>query len=149
MNLNKLVIVLCGLATVHVLLAHANAAEARASPDYAAEIKQLQQERIAALTRVVDMRLEQYRSGIQDHRTLGLAQAELLKAKLDVAEKPEERIAVLEEHVRLATTILTETNNRWKAGVLHESEVLDAKANLLDVKIRLLRERSKVKAPAK
>jgi outer membrane protein TolC len=78
-----------------------------------------------------------------------LAQAKLLKAKLDAAEKPEERIAVLEEHVKLATTIATETNNRWKAGVVHELEALDAKASLLDVKIRLLRERSKVKAPAK
>ncbi len=133
MKLNKLVVVLCGLAGVPVLLAHANAAETKATPNYAAQIRQLQQERIAALTRVVDMRLTQYRSGVQDHRTLGLAQAELLKARLDAAEKPEERIAVLEEHVKLATTNLTETSTKWKAGVVHEAEVLDAKANLLDV----------------
>lgn len=147
MTLTKLVIVLPSLAAVPILLAHANAAEAKATPNYAAQIKQLQQERIAALTKVVDMRLEQYRMGRQDSRLVALAQAELLKAKLDAAEKPEDRIAVLEEHVKLATTILAETDNRWKAGVVHETDVLDAKANLLDVKIRLLRERSN--APAK
>ena len=147
MTLTKLVVVLSGLAAVPFLLAHATAAETKATPNYAAQIKQLQQERIAALTKVVEMRLEQYRRGVQDHRTLGLAQAELLKAKLDAAEKLEERIAVLEEHVKLATTIFTETETRWKAGIVHEAEVLDAKASLLDVKIRLLRERSN--APAK
>jgi hypothetical protein len=147
MTRTKLVVVLCGLAAVPVLLAHATAAETKSSPNYAALIKQLQQERIAALTKVVEMRLEQYRAGRQDSRLLALAQAELLNAKLDAAEKPEERIAVLEEHVKLATTILSETDNRWKAGVVHESEVLQAKANLLDVKIRLLQERAQ--APAK
>jgi hypothetical protein len=149
MTLTKLVVVLCDLAAVLVLLAHATAAETKASSDYAAEIKQLQQERIAALTKVVDMRLEQYRMEKRDSRLLALAQAELLKAKLDATDKPEERIAVLEEHVKLATMILTKTHNRWEAKFVHESEVLDAKANLLDVKIRLLKERAKMNAPAK
>jgi len=134
MTLTKLVVVLCGLAAVPVLLAHATAAETKSSPNYDAQIKQLQQERIAALTKVVEMRLEQYRLGAQDSRLLTLAQAELLQAKLDAAEKAEERIAVLEEQAKLVTTILTETQNRWKAGVAHESEVLDAKANLLAIR---------------
>jgi outer membrane protein TolC len=115
----------------------------------AAELKELEKERIATLTRLVEIVVAQYRTGTIDYQQVAQAQHDLLHAKLDSAGSPDERIALLEEQLKLANATLKVAETRFEAGRVTQPDVFRAKAFCLDVKINLLRERGKVKPQAK
>src|SRR5436309_12944455 len=70
--------------------------------DETAELKKLQKEQIATLTQEVKILNTQYQAGRVDLERLFLAQMELCDSKLDAADTPNERIAVLTEQLKLA-----------------------------------------------
>jgi outer membrane protein TolC len=115
----------------------------------AAELKELQKERIAALTLLVKIVTNQYRTGTADFHQVAQAQHELLDAKLDSAGSAEERIALLEEQLKLANEAMKVAEGRFNAGRVSQCDVLRAKAFCLEVKIKLVRERGKLKPQGK
>jgi outer membrane protein TolC len=68
-------------------------------------------------------------------------ETDLVNAQLDAADKPEERIAVLERGVKEESEFLKMVEARFNAGTVTEADVRQARSCLLDVRIRLLRER--------
>jgi outer membrane protein TolC len=72
------------------------------------------------------------------------AQEKLFKAKLEATDKPNERIALLEEQLKIAKNVLDFTEKSYKAGFqITEVEFLRAKAHYLTIEIKLLKEREK------
>ena len=114
-----------------------------------AEIKALQQERIAVLAKAAKYILQQYKEGRIVFGTVVLAQADLVKAQLEATDKPEERISLLEEQLQLAETALECAKRGFEAGATTKADVLQAKANALDIKIKLLREQAGTAAATK
>lgn len=112
---------------------------------YAAEIRALQQERIAALAKAAEYTLQQYEQGRILFGTVVLAQVQLVKARLAATDKPDERLSLLEEQLQLAETALKCAERGFEAGATAKADVFQAQANVLDVKIKLLRERAKLK----
>jgi hypothetical protein len=116
--------------------------------DETAELKKLQKEQIATLTKRVDIITRQEQAAGVDVTQLFLAQMELCDAKLDAADTPEERIAVLEEQLKVAESAQKVTELRYSvaAASTTQAEVLSAKSLCLKIKIKLVRERGKQKA---
>ena len=144
-------VVLSGLLAVPFLVTQAKDAEPPSEPvkEVAAEIKALQKERIAALSSVVEVLLEQYRHGGAEFRALALAQTDLLAAKFDATDDANERIVLLQRELKVATDALDTAERKVQAGRANAVESLQAKALVLDIKIKLLRKRGKVKTAAK
>jgi hypothetical protein len=118
--------------------------------DETAELKKLQKEQIATLAQRADVLTGQERAGTVDFERLFLAQMELCAAKLDAADTPDERIAVIEEQLKLAESAQKVTELRYSiaAASTTQAEVLSAKSLCLKIKIRIVREQVKQKAKA-
>jgi hypothetical protein len=116
--------------------------------DEAAEVKSLQKELIATLSQKVDVLTRQNQSRTADYDQVCMAQMELYDAKLDATDKPDERVALLEEQLRMAESAQKLTETRFATGQVTEANVLSAKSLYLKIKIRLVRERGKQKAKA-
>jgi len=116
---------------------------------YAAEIRALQQERIAVLAEAAEYILQQYKEGRIVFGAVVLAQADLVKARLDATDQPEERLSLLEKQLQLAETALECAQQKFEAGATTKADVWQAKAHALDVRIQLLRERAGPTAPTK
>ena len=144
-------VLLSGLLAVPFLVIQTKAAESPGEPakDVAAEIKALQKERIAALTGVVEILLEQYQHGGVEFRALALAQTDLLAAEFEATDDANERIILLERELNVAKDALDTAERKVQAGRANAVESLQAKALVLDIRIKLLRERSKARTAAK
>ena len=97
MNRLTITFVLTCLLATPLLVTKARAAESPSEParDDAAEMVALQKERIAVLGRAVDTLLEHYRTGGADLGELASVEKELVDAKLESTENPDERITLL------------------------------------------------------
>ncbi len=138
-----------GLLVVLAILVPAAAAKAqpKANASDAAQLKTLQSERIEVLTRLVAHMMAQYRAGTSAISEVVSAENELTAARLDATEEPEKRVALLKEQLDSATLLLNVTEARFKVGQGSEADVCRARSLYLDVKIRLLRQRSGNKPP--
>ncbi len=121
---------------------------ARAQKNEAAPIKALEKERIAALTKLVEIRESEYRVGTIWCEAVVSAEVALLNAQADAADKPEERVALLTEGVKRESALLKIVKVRFQAGTVSQADVYRARSLLLATKIRLLRERSRQKGDA-
>ena len=101
-----------------------------------ADIKEQQKGLIKELTRLVENYKERYKTGTAPLEALVRAQAALLDARMDAAEKPEERVALLEEGAKSEAELLKVAESKRKASAC------SARSLFLDTKIRILRERS-------
>ena len=124
-------------------------AEAQKSPtqksnDLKAELKALRKERQAALAKLVNMAERQYASGRLDFGRFAQAQRELVKATIELEERPEIRIAELEKAHELAKQVEKIAKGRFDAGARDsEMEHPHATAVLLETRIELLLEKLK------
>jgi hypothetical protein len=116
--------------------------------DETAELRKLHKEQIATLTEEVVILTAQYQAASVGFERLFLAQMELCDAKLDAADSPKERIAVLTEQLKLAESAqqITEMRHAVGAAGTNPADVMSAKSLCLKIKIRLVRERGKQKA---
>jgi hypothetical protein len=94
-----------------------------------------QKSRIDELTRVVENYKERYKTDTAPLEVLVRAQVALLDARMDATEKPEERIALLEEGVKSEAELFKVAESKSKASACL------ARSLFLDTKIRMLRER--------
>jgi len=109
----------------------------------AAELKALQDERIKLLTQTVEVLTGQYNVGAADIAQVATAESELCNALLDSTDEPEKRIALLTKQLDRANGFVKVTQIRYQSGTVSNADVYRAKSQCLDVKIKLLRERSK------
>ncbi len=113
-------------------------------------MKALQEERIETLTQIARLLRSQYEQGAVEFRRLADAQMELVKAKVECADSVEDSVALLEELLAMAKGVLDVTETRHRAGFrTSQIDVYEAKSLYLNIKIRLVRARAKLKRPAK
>jgi hypothetical protein len=143
-------IVACLLLFSGICVLVATAQQQGTKDDEAAQIMALQKERIAALKELVEVCVAQYKMGTLAFDSVAAAQDELLCAQLDSTDKPEERVAILEKQLKLTKGVLDFIDVRLKAAFkVTTVDLLRAKSHYLEVQIKLLQERSKLKAAAK
>jgi hypothetical protein len=86
---------------------------------------------------------EAYKTGLYD---VGFAKTheELIEAKLEATDKPDERIALLEEQLKIAQDIFKFVENAAKVGFGHfvQADALRAKAHCLTIEIKLVKEQN-------
>jgi hypothetical protein len=113
-----------------------------------AGIKALQKSRVETLTELVKEYELLSQAGRIDFYYVVAAQNELVDAKLDLAEKPEERMALLTEKMKLAEANLERTERRFRTSLATKSDLLWARALLLGTEIGLSQERMAAGLPA-
>jgi outer membrane protein TolC len=113
------------------------------------EIKRLQQERIDVLRQAVEVLSQMYLAGVRDFRPLVSAQIDLMNARLDASDQPEERVALLKEQLTLAEKTMQYAEERYKLGAGSQVDCLQSRALCLDIRIRLLREQARSKTARK
>lgn len=103
----------------------------------------LLKERLSAARAVVKVADLEYASGKTSFDRVHQATKALLRAELDLSDSDKERIRVLEEAVALAKTNETYAAERYKSGLVTQSDVLMAGVARLEAEIDL--ERAKCK----
>jgi glycerol-3-phosphate cytidylyltransferase-like family protein len=97
-----------------------------------AEIKDDQQDLIEVWTKLCENYKKRYATGTAPLESLIKAQAAQLDARMDAAEKPDQRAALLEEHAKNEAELFKVAENKQKiAACLARSRFLNAKVNLL------------------
>jgi len=132
-----------------ILVALSSSQAAAAEDELTAQIKALQTERIVTLSNLAAYCKGEFEMGMMHAEAAIDADADLLKARLDAAAKPDERIAILSEHVKGQTELLKLIEGRRQAATVGLVNVYRARSLLLNTKIMLLRERSLQKAAKK
>ena len=107
----------------------------------AGQIKLLQKSRVETLTELVKEYELLAQAGRIDFYFVVSTQGELVDAKLDLAEKPEERAALLAEKMKVAEVYWERTQARFEAHRATKSDLLSARAFLLGAEVNLLQER--------
>ena len=128
---------------------HATSPSDTAPRTAAAEIKELQQQRIELLGKAVKILNSQYEAGTADFTALKAVEREWLEARLDAADSPAGRVAVLEESQKSAEELVKVVEGRFRNGQCSEADFDRAKSLLLEVRIKLLRERQAADADKK
>ena len=138
------VTVMSGLLILLTLVVRSTTAEPQSKPkdDDAAQLKSLQDERVDVLTQLVKVTMAYCEQGTCRIEEGISAQNQLMAAQLDSTDEPEKRVALLTQQVELASTLLKMAEQRHEAGLITIADVYRARSCLLDVKIRLLRERT-------
>jgi hypothetical protein len=112
--------------------------------DSSAKIKELQKERIEALKQLVAISAKLYQSARASYDEALDAQVLLLKAELDAAEKPSDRVALYKDFVEMMKGYEKMAAAQKQAGRGTDAAVLKFKAKRLEAEIQL--ERAKAKA---
>jgi hypothetical protein len=120
----------------------------KASGNDAAQLKVAQEERIKVLTQLVEALTAQSRTGAADLAQVFSAENELCKARLESTDEPEMRIALLTKQLDNMSRLVAMTQGQVKAGIVSQADLLRAKSLYLEVKVKLLRERSGKTPPA-
>jgi outer membrane protein TolC len=89
---------------------------------------------------LVEMLVAQYRAGVVDFGRVAAAQRDMLRAAAELEEDAQKRLDALRGVVEIATRVQQGTEDRHKAGIVGQADVLQAKAVLLEARIELLRE---------
>jgi outer membrane protein TolC len=139
----------CGLSVLVVIATLAAQPSIAASPSPAAEIKELQQKRIANLDKAFKITALQYRVGTTYFSSVSTVERELLDARLDAAETPFQRMTALEESQKSADELLKNADARFTAARTSELDVDLGKALVLEIGIKLSRERHAAAAEIK
>jgi outer membrane protein TolC len=109
-----------------------------------AKLEQLQKERIDALEMLVKILTEQYKVGTVSFTELSQAHEDLIEAKLDATDKPNERFALLEQQLMVAQEVFEFIERSVKVDFkITEADYQRAKAHRLAIEIKLTKERDK------
>lgn len=122
----------------------ANPSAAGRAEESAKKVKELQKERIATLEELVNIATAQYQQGrVSSYEAVVEATMQLLKARLDAAEKEADRVALYQQSVDLLKQVEKVASARMAAGRGTNIEVLGIKARRLEVEIQLERAKAK------
>ncbi len=112
-----------------------------AEQDLSAQIKALQNERVETLAKLAAYCKAEFALGAMRCQEVIDAETDLIRAELDAADKPDERIALLTAHVYIQTQFLKTVEYRRQTETLGLANVYRARSMLLNTKVRLLQER--------
>jgi outer membrane protein TolC len=119
------------------------------SPEEMAELKALCKERVEALQEAYRVKWEEYKAGRATLQVVLELRKELGKAEVDLEEKPEDRITILGNNVKMLKEVEDATKEKFDGGRVTYGDVQMSKAARLEAEIALQRERMKAKAPPK
>ena len=115
--------------------------------DDSSKLEQLRKERLEALGKVVELVTIQFEHGAglgKELTAVFIAREELIKAKLESAEKPEERIALLKEQLKGTQEVFDFVEKQHEAGFrVTDLEYNQAKAHCLGIRIKIAKEEAK------
>jgi hypothetical protein len=118
-----------------------------AKDDVAAQIEAAQKERVEALTELVKVDTELWKTKWTGLAALTQAKADLANAQADAADTSEAKVLVLTEAAKEQAEVVRVTEIRAKVGFMDTNADVDReRLHLLDYKIRLVRERGPQKA---
>ena len=138
-----------GLLTGFLLLAVPVMAQQGTETDLAAELTKLRMNRVATLQRLLDLSFVGYRQGQFPIDQVLDAQHDLMEAQLEIAETPDQRIAMLERQLEITHKTLEAAKKLRAAHEVSQCDTLRAKAALMGVEIKLLQERAREKATSR
>ena len=130
----------CLLMGVGIIALPVVVAQNQGGPSRQARLDELLQQRRDILTRAVDVQMQQYLEGSCTLQAVLDVRRELQAAELDAAKTRAQRIAVLEEQLKIAQRSVALAEQRFRVGALPQASVLQAQAAVLSVEIALLRE---------
>ena len=138
-----------GLLTGLLCVALPVMAQQGSETDFAAELTKLRMNRVATLQRLLDLSFVGYRQGQFPIDQVLDAQHDLMEAQLEIAETPDQRIAMLERQLKITKQTLEAAEKLRAAQEVSQCDTLRAKAALMGVEIKLLQERAEAKATPK
>jgi hypothetical protein len=139
-----------GFFTTFVVLAVLPQLGAFASAqDKRAEITSLQKERSDVLNKAVALLTVQYRAGASRMDTVCQVCKEAIVADLELANGVQQRMIVLRKHKALADEFLRQADAREKAALIMKTDVYQAEALQLRIRIDLLKEEQKLEQQKK
>jgi len=140
-----------GLLAGSLLVAQPVTAQQNSKPTTgnAAELRKLQANRVVVLKELVDLSFVGYREGEFALGQVLEAQHDLIDAQLEMAETPDQRIALLETQLKIAKRSFEVAEQLRRAREVSVCDPLRAKAALLAVEIKLLQERARAKPTPK
>lgn len=106
------------------------------------QLEQLLKERQATLQQLVEVVTAEYRSGTTGFDSVARATGQLIDAELDMAKNAESRITTLQRQVELMKSLFSTVEERFRNGQVSKSQVLAAKATMLESEIHLAREQA-------
>jgi outer membrane protein TolC len=116
---------------------------AEKNPDRATELKALLKERCDTLSKLLVLLMTRYKAGTVDFAWVAQAERDALKATVELDDSPEKRLAALQKVRDRANEFVQVAEARFKAGGVDETDVIQARAILLEARIELLREELK------
>jgi len=114
-----------------------------AAGDDDAQLKATKDERVKVLTDLLELITGSYHGGTAEAAQICSTHNDLCNALLDSTEEAEKRVALLTKQLEKASEFLKNTQRRFDSGTITQADVLRAKSLCLDIKIKLLRERSR------
>ncbi len=140
-----------GLLVGSVLVALPVIAQQDSDPttDLAAELTKLQEQRVATLKKLLELSSAGYRQGEFALDQVLEAQHDLTEAQLEMAETPDQRIALLETQLKIAKRTLEAAEQLCRAREVSVCDTFRARAAMLGVEIKLLQERARAKPTPK
>ena len=143
--------VLLGFIVVSLLIARPALTDPQSEKKTAepTKLEELQKERIEALEKIVPILKARLDVNVITITDFSKAQEEVIEAKLDATDKPNERIALLEEQLKIAQDCFKYVDGQYKAGFqqVTEADSLHATAHCLSIEIKLVKEQKKIGFP--
>jgi RNA polymerase sigma factor (sigma-70 family) len=122
------------------------AAERSAEP---VKVQGLRKERLATLRELVRATRAAYQAGKATFAEVADADAQLLKAELEMCESDKERLSLYEKAVGMAIECEKDATQRYRAGQATQASVLAATVNRLEAEIAYERAKARLTRPAK
>jgi hypothetical protein len=110
--------------------------------DKLAELKMEWEQNSAVCAKLLET---QYEAGTIDFDRFCAKKSFFLKTKLEMTEKPDDRIGAFQDHLKIAEKVFEFVEKRHENGISTEADLRKAKAELLKIKIQLARESSEKK----
>ena len=135
-------VITAGLVSLLLLVTLRVAAsqENGASTSTTREIKKLQKERVESLGLLLKLAQDRYNGGLESFSSVVDAQSKLVNAQLEFAERPDERIAILEEILHIAKGTMDAVREQAEVGERNTMPYWAARSACLDLQIQLLKE---------
>ena len=102
------------------------------------KVEELLKERQATLRQLVELVTAEYGNGQTGFDSVVRAADQLLAADLEFAENAKTRIAILQKRVELMKSLFSMAESRFKHGVGSQTQVLAARAAMLESQSNLL-----------
>lgn len=139
-NKHRAIVAGLAISLLVVPIAARSATKQQGQPQRLEELLKAKQ---ATLQQLVELVTVEYRNGVTGFDAVVRATDQLLDAELALAKEANARVTILKKRVKLMKSLLAMVEARFEAAQVSRSQVLAAKAAMLDSLIRLTREQAR------